>query len=102
MVRLEDVTLDQAYKYVRENSSAFAFWTVDGNFLDSEVLVTGENVKTRIFLSATIFLVGLSVEINGVSVMASRTDFLDIWPSMERKYPKLFGPEVKGMVMLIP
>lgn len=102
MVRLKDVTLEQAYKYVRENSFAFSVWTVEGNYLGLDIPVKGENVKTCIFLSGDIFLLGLSVEIDGFTVMASKTDFLDIWFSMERKYPRLFDPQVRGTVMLIP
>lgn len=103
MVRVEEkVTLERAHKFVEEDNFAFAFWTVDGNYLDEEPPVAGKDVKTCVFLSESIFILELSVEIKGFTVMASRADFLDIWHIVKKKYPKLFEPEVKGHVMLIP
>lgn len=102
MERIENVTLEQAYKYVREDMFSFAFWTVEGNYLGLEIPVKGENVKTRMFLSKSIFIIGLSVDVDGFSVMVSKTDFIDLWYSVKRKYPKLFESEVKGNVMLAP
>lgn len=99
---LEDVTLEQAHKLVVQDNFAFAFWKVDGNYLGLDVPVDGTNVKTCVFLSASIFILELSVEINGFDVIASRADFLDIWQRIKDKYPNLFEPNIKGNVMLIP
>ena len=97
---LEDVTLEQVYKLVLNEEAAFAFWMADGNFLGEEPLVEGTNVKTCVFLSASIFILELSVEIDGFNVIASRAALLDIWQRIKEKYPRLFEPEVKGKVRL--
>lgn len=100
MERLEDVTLEQVYKLVLKEKAAFAFWMADGNFLGEEPLVEGTNVKTCVFLSRSIFILELSVEIDGTDVIASRADLLDIWQRIKERYPKLFETKVKGNVML--
>ena len=103
MIRVEEkVTLEQAHKFVMEDNFAFAFWTTDGNFLNEEPPVDGKNVKTCVFLSESIFILELSVEIKGFTVMASRADCLDIWYFVKKKYPQLFEPNIKGKLMLIP
>ena len=86
MERLEDVTLEQVYKLVLNEEAAFAFWMADGNFLGEKPLVEGTNVKTCVFLSRSIFILELSVEIDGTDVIASRADLLDIWQRIKERY----------------
>ena len=100
MERLQDVTLTQAYEYVRKRS--FGLWKVKGNYMKVEIPISGENVETLMFLGESIFILALSVEKEGFNVMASRADFIDIWPSVKAKYPELFEENVKGELCLIP
>lgn len=100
MDRIQDVTLEEAYQYVQER--CFGLWKTSGNYMNTEILVSGKNVETLVFMGESIFILGLSVEKEGLNVIASRVDFIDIWPSVRVKYPQLFQEEVKGELCLIP
>ncbi len=100
MERLQNVTLEEAHEYVKTNS--FALWIISGNYMNVECLVDGEQVETHVFLSESIILLGLSVKKEGVTVLGSRADFIDIWPSVKTKYPQLFQEKLKGELWLIP
>lgn len=100
MKQFQDVTLEEAYRYVQQHG--FGRWMTKGNFMDIENLVIGENVETWVFLGEAIFIFGLSVEVENNKVMASPTDFIDIWPTVKTKYCRLFKEQVKGDLCLIP
>ena len=100
MRRIQDVTLDEAHELVKVNS--FALWTVSGNYMNTDNLEKEEHVETRVFMGTTIFLLGLSVEKEGVQILASEVEFVDIWLSLKTKYPQLFKNEVKGEVLIFP
>lgn len=97
---LQNVTLVEAYEQVKRNG--FALWKVEGNYMNVQTPVTGNNMETWVFLGESIFLLGLSVESQGFNVMASRVDFIDVWFSVKEKYPQLFQEGVKGELHLIP
>ena len=100
MKKLQGVTLEEAYRYVLQRG--FGRWMIKGNYMNIEEPVIGDNVETWMFLGESIFILGLSVEIEGFKVMASTTDFIDIWPNVKMKYPELFKEGVKGELYLIP
>ena len=100
MKRIQNVTLEEAYELVKVNS--FVLWTVSGNYMNIDNLEKEEHVETRVFMGITIFLLGLSVEKEGIKSMASEVDFIDIWLSFKTKYPQLFKDEVRGEVWIIP
>ena len=97
---LKDITLEEAYRHVQE--CGFGRWMTKGNYMDIETPVIGDNVETWVFLGEAIFIFGLSVEVDDYKVMASPTDFIDIWPTVKTKYCRLFKDKVKGELCLIP
>ena len=100
MERRQNVTLEEAYELVKQR--AFARWSTRGNYMNVKIPIKGENVETIVFLGDSIFIVGLSVEKEGLKVMGSRVDFIDIWPSVKAKYPQLFHDGLKGDLCLTP
>lgn len=100
MKRIQNVTLFEAYELVKVNS--FVLWVASGNYMDIEKLKEEEHVETRVILGASIFLLALSVEREGIKYMTREIDLIDIWPSVKTKYPQLFNEEVKGEVWIIP
>lgn len=100
MQRLHEVTLEEAHGHVMQRG--FGRWTIKGNYMDVQNPVIGSNVETWVFLGESIFIFGLCVEVEGYKVMASTTDFIDIWPTVKMKYPQLFKEDMKGELCLIP
>lgn len=100
MKRLKDVTLKEAYEQAKQNS--FAFWKTSGNYMNLDVPADKGNVQTRVFMGESIFILALVVENEGLESMASRADFIDIWPSVKVKYPQLFEDGVTGDLYVIP
>ena len=100
MERLQNVTLKETYELTKSNS--FVIWKVRGNYMDVEIPMGVNKIETIVFLGKSIFILGLSMEKDGNNVMASTTDFIDIWPYMQEKYPQLFNEGVKGEARLIP
>lgn len=97
--RIQDITLEDAYRHVLQGS--YGRWKIPGNYMNIETPISGNNVETWVFLGQSIFIFGLSVEKENLKVMASPTDFIDIWPSVKVKYPQLFQEAVKGELCLI-
>ena len=100
MTRVQDVTLAEAYKHVQK--SCFGLWKIKGNYMNIETPPNTTNAETLVFLGESIFILGLSVEKKGFGSMGSKTDFIDIWPSVRIKYPQLFQDGLKGDLYLIP
>ena len=100
MERIQDVTLDEAYELVKVNS--FVLWVVSGNYMNIENIENEKSVETRVFMGTNIFLLGLSVEREGVKTMTGRVDFIDFWASLKTEYPQLFKDGVRGEVWIIP
>lgn len=101
MKQLLGVTLEEARKHVI-NEAAFGYWRTKGDYMNIEPIINGKNAETWVFLGDSIFIFGLSAEIDGIKKMANLTDFIDIWPSVRTKYPQLFQNEVVGDLCLIP
>lgn len=97
---VSNITLQEAYERVRVGR--FGIWKITGNYMGIEEITEGEKVETLVFMSPSIFLLGLSVAQKGFDVMGSGVDFVDIWPSVKTKYPQLFKKEIKGELLLIP
>lgn len=93
--RLYDITLEDAYKQVFRKC-AYGRWNVKGNYMNIDIPRDIQNVETWVFLGESIFILGLSAEKDGMKVMVSLTDFMDIWQTVKMKYPQLFQENVKG------
>ena len=101
MERYNNVTLQEAYKLML-NNNGYAFWTVSGNYLNFNYEVDNEDMTTYVFLGASIFILGIETEKDETPTKIDIVDFMDIWPSVKKKYPQLFEAEVKGDVMITP
>lgn len=98
MKRLQNISLDEAYRQVCQNG--FGCWYITGDYMKLDISKNMQNVKTRVFLGEALFIIALSAEYEGFDKLASETDFIDIWPSVKRKYPQLFEKEVKGDLIM--
>lgn len=100
MERLQNVTLQYVRDIVKEKG--YAFWRVNGNYMNIEALVNGEEVKTNVFLGNSFCVLELSIEKRDHEEMASRSVFVDMWPDLLEKYPNIFQEGVKGEALLFP
>lgn len=100
MDRIDDITLEEAYEFVKKGG--YAIWSTPGNFTDMKVVGEENQVKTVMVLSKSMFLLGLSKKKGRFDVLASQGDFIDIWPSVKEKYPQLFQDGVKGEMLITP
>ena len=100
MKRIQNVTLNEAYELVKVKG--FVLWTVSGNYMNINTLEKEEHVETHVFMGTNIFLLGLSVEKEGVKTLASKVNSIDFWFSFKTEYPLLFKDEVRGSALLFP
>lgn len=100
MDRIQDVTLEEAYELVKQRG--YALWSVPGNYTSVKIPADESEVKTLVFMGEEIFVLGLSKKRGSFDVLASRGDFIDIWPSVKEKYPQLFQDGVKGEMLITP
>lgn len=100
MQRFYGITLEEAQKRVFYDGS-FGYWNTQGNYMYVKLPEGAEKPETWVFLGESIFILGISAELDGIKRMVSQTDFIDIWPSVKLKYPQLFQEEVVGDLCLI-